>query len=183
MKDKKEKKSNLRKNFSWFLTATVVTFILSLIFSYISSIAISNLNIISAIILLLLVIFVGVFFDIIAVAVTIAEEHKFHAKASKKIQGAKTSITLIKNSHKVSNFCADVIGDIAGVLSGAIGAILTVKITQFLGIDFNIQFILSAIIASLTVGGKALGKVFAKEHSSQIVDKVSKVLTSLKLNK
>lgn len=183
MKEKKEKQSKLKKNIDWLITATVMTFILSLIFSYTSTLLMSNLNIVLAVLLLLIIIFTGVFFDIIAVAVTIAEEHNFHAKASKKIEGAKTSISLIRNSHKVSNFCADVIGDIAGVLSGSISAVLTFKITSYLGLDFDIQFLMSAIVAALTVGGKALGKVIAKEYSSQIVDEVSKFLTAMKINK
>ena len=39
-------------------------------------------------------------------------EEDFHAKATKKADGAKTSLNLIKNATKVANVCADVIGDI-----------------------------------------------------------------------
>ena len=46
------------------------------------------------------------------VAVTVANEEEFHAKATKKAVGAKTSLKLIKNSVRVANVCADVIGDI-----------------------------------------------------------------------
>ena len=59
----------------------------------------------------------GIFFDIIGVAVTVANEHEFHAKATKKVKGSKDSIKLIRNAPKVANICADVIGDICGVLS------------------------------------------------------------------
>ena len=182
MKDKKNKKSKLKSTLNWFFIVSLITFVLSLIFSFISTLALTKLSIIPATLILLLVILIGIFFDIIAVAVTIAEEHNFHAKASKKINGAKTSINLIRNSHKVSNFCADVIGDIAGVLSGAISAILTIKITEFFGLDFNLQFFISAVVASLTVGGKAIGKSVAKEYSDKIVDKVSNLLTFFNLN-
>ena len=40
------------------------------------------------ILILFLVIFIGIFFDIIGVAVTVADENEFHAKASKRIAGS-----------------------------------------------------------------------------------------------
>ena len=129
MKNKKE-----TSNIKWFITISITTFLLSILFSFISSSAITGLNIIPATIILLIVIFIGILFDIIGVAVTVANEADFNAMASRKINGAKTSLKLIKNSAKVANICADVIGDIAGVLSGAISALISIKITQ----TFNI---------------------------------------------
>ena len=82
-------------------------------------------------------------------------------------KGAKTSIKLIKNSARVANICADVIGDICGVLSGAISAMIASKITEKFGV--NLQFVISAMVASLTVGGKALGKEVANNNSTPIV--------------
>ena len=58
-------------------------------------------------------------------AVTVANEHEFHAKATKKVKGSKDSLKLIKNAPRVANICADVIGDICGVLSGAISALIS----------------------------------------------------------
>ena len=114
-KDNSEKKDN--STLKWFITIFITTFILSIIFSYISTNSIGNLDIIPAIIILLIVVFIGIIFDIVGVAVTVAGEEVFHAKASKKIKGARTAVKLIRNSAKVSNICADVIGDICGVLS------------------------------------------------------------------
>ena len=111
--DKKKEGSTLK----WFITIFITTFILSIIFSYISTNSISKLDVIPALIILLLVILVGIVFDIVGVAVTVAKEEVFHAKASKKIKGSKTAVKLIRNSAKVANICADVIGDICGVLS------------------------------------------------------------------
>ena len=123
-----------------------------------------------------LVIFLGIMFDVIGVSVTVAKESDFHAKASKKIAGAKTSLKLIKNSAKVANVCADVIGDIAGVLSGSISALISIKITDAFNMDFNIQFIISAIVASITIAGKAIGKGIAQRNSTEIISVVGKVL-------
>ena len=157
MKNEKNNKKDSSQA-KWFITIFVTTFILSILFSFISTTAISGLDLIPAIIILIVVIVVGILFDIIGVAVTVGKESDFHAKASKKLKGAKTSIKLIRNSAKVANICADVIGDIAGVLSGAISAMIALKITEKFNLEFNIQFIISALVASLTVGGKALRK-------------------------
>lgn len=126
MKENEKKNENIK----WFIEVFIITFLLSLFFSYISTTAINDIPMIPAILILLAVIGVGIMFDIIGVAVTVAGEEEFHAKASKKIPGAKTAVKLIRNSAKVANICADVIGDICGVLSGAISAIISIKITR-----------------------------------------------------
>ena len=166
----KQKKTN---NNSWVIFIAITTFILSLLFSFISNTVIANLNIILGIIVLILVILIGVIFDLIAVAVTVGNEEDFHAQASKKIKGATTSIKMIRNSAKVSNFCADVIGDICGVLSGAISAMIAFKLTENYGMISSLQFIFSAIVSSLTVGGKAFTKEIAKKNSTKIITFIS----------
>lgn len=166
MKNKKEKTKD-HSNTVWFIKVFISTFILSMIFSYVSANGVSGLGLVPAILILVLVIAIGIFFDIVGVAVTVANEHEFHAKATKKVKGAKTSIKLIKNSARVANICADVIGDICGVLSGAISAMIASKITEKFGV--NLQFVISAMVASLTVGGKALGKEVANNNSTPIV--------------
>ena len=161
----------------WFIEVCTITFILSICFSYISTYGVSNLNVISSIIILIAVIAIGIAFDIIGVAVTVANEYEFHAKATKKVEGAKASIKLIKNSAKVANICADVIGDVCGVLSGAISAMISAKIMEKTG--ENLQFMISAIVASLTVGGKALGKEIANKESTPIVHFVGILLNKI----
>ena len=176
---KEEKKKNNKEEHSkykQYITAFVLTFFLSLLFSFISTTAITNLDLIPAIFVLIIVILIGILFDIIGVAVTVADEESFHAKATKKISGSKTAIKLIRNSARVANKCADIIGDICGVLSGAISAIIALKISEGFGLEINTQFLLSAISASLTVGGKAIGKEIAQQNTEKIVWAVSKVL-------
>ena len=167
----------------WFLEVFTITFILSMLFSYISANGVSNLSLIPAIIILIAVILIGIIFDIIGVAVKVANEHEFHAKATKKVKGSKDSIKLIRNAPKVANICADVIGDICGVLSGAISALISMKITEQFGLNFNIQFVLSALVAAFTVGGKAIGKGIASNNSTKIVHAVGIVLNKFSKNK
>ena len=176
MKEKKEKNPT-SEAIKWFLTIFIVTFLLSMFFSYISTTSMDKLSLVPAILILSAVILTGILFDLVGVAVTCATEEEFHAMASKKVKGAKTAIKLIRSAPKVSNVCADVIGDIAGVLSGAISAIITLKITQKLGLSFDIQFLMSALVASITVGGKALGKSFAKNKCTSIIYAVAKILS------
>ena len=164
----------------WFIQVFALTYILSVVISYISTNGVSNLGILPATAILILVIFIGILFDIIGVAVTVANEEEFHAKATKKVEGSKDSLKLIKNAPKVANICADVIGDICGVLSGAISALIAVKITTQLQINFSLQFILSALVSSITVGGKAIGKDIANKNATKIVHFVGKLLNKFK---
>lgn len=173
----------MKNNINWIISVFITTFLLSITFSFISTNSISNLSIFPASLILILVIFIGIIFDIIGVAVTVADEHEFHAKASKKIPGSKLSVKLIRNSSKVANFCADVVGDICGVLSGAISALISLKISNSVALPFNLQFLISALVASITVCGKAIGKNIAKNNSGKIVHFVAKVLNKLHLNR
>ena len=173
-KNEKEKDSSELK---WIIMAFIITFFLSIVISFICTYSISALELLPAIIILIITIFVGILFDIVGLAVTVAKEEELHAKASKKVRGAKKSIKLIRNSSMVSNICADVIGDVCGVISGSMAALITMKITEKFGLQFDIQFIISAIVASITVGGKAIGKGIAKRNSTEIVHMFGKALT------
>ena len=83
------------KKDNWLPIIFILTFILSFIFGSISTLA-SNMNVLLLGILLLIIIFVGIIFDMIGVAVLSCEEATFHAKASRKITGSKECIKLIK---------------------------------------------------------------------------------------
>ena len=182
MKNKKDKKEKSDSNLKWCIEVIIITFILSILFSYISANGVSKLSIIPAILILVAVILVGIIFDIIAIAVTVANEHEFHAKASKKIEGSKTSIKLIKNAPRVANFCADVIGDICGVLSGALGTLVSLKLVEKFGASGNIQYFISALVASAIIGGKAAGKEVGISKSTEIVHSVGKIINKFQKN-
>lgn len=177
VKVKKEKKKSLI-DFKWVVTITVLAFAISLIFSAVSQSIIPNVEIIISIILVLAVILLGVIFDMIGVAVTVADTKVFHAMSAKKIKGSKIALKLIKNAPKVSSICNDVIGDICGIISGSGGAAISAIIATKLGVNAIIpSLIVTALIASLTIGGKALGKGVAVAKANFIIDKASKVLS------
>ena len=175
MKKNQEGKKE-HSNMKWVIQSFIMTFILSMIFAYVSTNGVSNLSLIPAFLILILVVFLGIIFDIIGVAVTVANEEEFHAKATKKVNGSKDSIKLIKNAPKVANICADVIGDICGVLSGSISALISIKISTQMNLPFDIQFVLSALVSAFTVSGKAFGKDIANKKSTEIVHKVGIIL-------
>lgn len=179
----KNDRNNSKSNKGWIFSVFVITFFMSLVFSIVSTSVIEKLSIASAIVFLVIVVFIGILFDMVAIAVTVADEGDFHAKATKKIPGSKISVKLIRNAPKVANFCADVIGDICGVLSGAISALIGIKIAASFSLSFNVQLIIGAIVAAVTVAGKAIGKEIATNHSTEIVHVVAKVLNVLHLNK
>lgn len=174
-KDSKDEKDNSSTG-KWIAIVSLLSFILSIVFSFIATETVNILPIPIAILVLLLVIALGILFDMISMAVNYAEEKEFHSKASRKLDGAKTSIKLIRNAPKVSSICADVIGDVCGIISGAVGTIIALKITERYNLPINMQVIISALVASLTIGGKAQFKLVAQAHSNKIVDRFTKVL-------
>ena len=114
-------------DYKWIVKIVVIAFCLSGLFTLISETAIPHINIIFGLIVTVLIITIGVLFDMIGVAVTTASETPFHSMASKKVKGSKISLWLIKNADKVSSFCCDVIGDICGIITGVTGvAIVTI---------------------------------------------------------
>ena len=143
--DKEKKKSKSSNYYKWPLTVAIVAFILSFIFSYLSNTAIANIDIIPGLILLIVVVLLGILFDLIGTAVPLAKEEKIHAMATKKIKGSKTAIFLIKNSEKFSNICCDVVGDICGVVSGAIGTMLALEIITKFESSWYITFVITCI--------------------------------------
>ena len=117
----------------------------------------------------------------VGVAVTSADLEPFNSMSSRKVRGAKTAVKLIQNAEKVSSFCNDVIGDICGVVSGSAGAILSVGLANhYKGNPLWITLLTTAFIASLTIGGKALGKSYAINKNNIILYQFSKFLANIK---
>lgn len=111
-------------------------------------------------------------------AVTSADEKVFHSMNSRKVRGANIAVKMVKNAEKVSNFCCDVIGDICGVVSGAASASISIIISNNLNTNvFITSLTVAAVVASLTIGGKALGKTFAINKSNIIIYESSKLIS------
>lgn len=166
----KQKKDN------WILIVFILTFILSVIFSFTSNLMAESFNNYILALVLIMTIIIGIVFDVIGTATITASESTFHALNSKKKAGAKQSIFLVKNSNKISSVCNDIVGDICGIISGSIGAILSISISS---LGFNstlVSIILAAFISSFTVGGKAIFKKVAIKKADKIVLNVGKII-------
>lgn len=175
-KSKKKENTNQRK---WLFIIFVVTFVLSAIFNMLSTELVESVNnIVISFIVLILVVAIGVGFDLIGTAVTAADEVPFHAMASDKKKGAKESLKLIKNASRVSNICCDVIGDICGVLSGATAALIATNVAKMLGLA-NITvttLLVTATVTALTVWSKGLFKQVAIKNSTKIIENIGKIV-------
>ena len=159
----------------WPLKITVGAFFISIIMAVLTNGFINDVNIFIAVAILILVVLLGIVFDIIGLAVTIADETPFHSRSTRGYKGSRQAIWLIRNAGKVSSFCNDVIGDIAGVLSGGLAAAIATSVYSaydMIPATF-INMVLTAVVASATVGGKAAGKNVAKKYSELIVMRIS----------
>ena len=134
-----------------------------------------------ALAILLFFICLGILFDIIGVAVTSADEKPFHSMAARKVPGSQEAIRLLRNAERVSSICNDVVGDICGVVSGSASATIAALILTQVDVGWprGVSLVMSALVAGLTVGGKAIGKTFAVNSCTQIVHMVGKVLHAL----
>lgn len=176
---KKEKVKKVHVDKKWIATVVIVAFLTSFTLSFISEMTIPNLSLWLGILVTLFFIFLGIFFDIIGVSVTTADEAVFHSMSSRKVKGANIAVKFKKNADKVSSFCCDVIGDVCGIISGAAGTtIAAILVTQF---KFNTLFTsitVAAIIAAITIGGKAIGKSFAINKSNIVLYGFAKFISN-----
>ena len=176
-----DKKNRNNKNYGWILIIVILSFIISLGFSFICETILPGVNIGVGIILVLIFILFGAIFDMIGVAVASANEAPFHSMASQKVKGASLAIKMIKNASKVSSFFNDVIGDICGIISGSAGVSIASKISEYANTDLLLTtLIITALIASLTIGSKACGKNIALSKSNMILYETSKILSIFK---
>ncbi len=181
IKQSKQKEKSKKEMFDmkWVLFIVGISFTLSIIMSLISQAIIPHLNILLGILVTLIFVFIGILFDIIGVSVTSADEAVFHSMSSRKVKGASLAVKFKKNADKVSSFCCDVIGDVCGIISGAAGTtIALILITSFHFNALLTALTVSAVIASLTIGGKAIGKSFAINKSSIILYEFAKFVSN-----
>ena len=171
---KKERNKAIR----WVVTIFFVTIIVSGSISALSDVIMANSSMPVAFLILFAIILIGIIFDIIGMAVASADEKPFHAMAARKVTGAKEAIALLRNAERVSSICNDVVGDICGVISGSASATIAVQVMN--NIEFSqekaITLVMSALVAGLTVGGKAIGKTFAIGSCTKIVENVGKLI-------
>ena len=166
------------KTIKWVVTIFFVTIFISGIISLVSDEVMANSSVVVAFLILLAIIFLGILFDIVGMAVATADEKPFHSMAARKVLGAHEAIRLLRNAERVSSICNDVVGDICGVVSGSASATIAALILTNVEVGWprGISLIMSALVAGLTVGGKAIGKTIAVNSCTQIVHMVGRMI-------
>jgi hypothetical protein len=168
---------NIRFNLNWVIFTIILTFSLSVLISFVTTSLLGDVGMGVAVFVLLVIISIGIFFDIIGIAVTAANEIPFHAMASNRVYGAKSAIRLIRSAEKVSNICNDVVGDICGIISGATATIIITGLHERHSAEnIFISLGITGLVAALTVGGKAAGKSFGISRCNEIMFTVGKIL-------
>ena len=166
------------KTIRWIVIIFPVTILVSGSISFVSDVIMEGSSILVAFLILLAIVLLGVISDTIGLSVTSADEKPFHSMAARKVPGSQEAIRLLRNADRVSSICNDVIGDICGVVSGSASATIAAQVLQ--KFDFSwpqiISLLMSAMVAGLTVCGKAIGKTFALNSCTQIVSFVGKCI-------
>ena len=164
-------KKQRNKTIRWVLTIFFVTILVSGTISLVSDLIMEASTMTVAFIILLVIVMLGILFDIIGVAVTSADEKPFHSMAARKVPGAQEAIRLLRNAERVSSICNDVVGDICGVVSGSASATIAAQVISAAEFTWPqmVSLLMSALVAGLTVGGKAIGKTFAIGSCTKIV--------------
>lgn len=166
----------------WTITVLISSFIISLAFGAVTSIAMADLNIIWAFLILFLIIGMNVLFDVVGTSVLAAEEYPFHSLASRKVPGARQSIRVIRLAPQVASVCCDIIGDIAGIISGAATTIIVAELASIFAIASLLpSLLLTGLVASLTIGGKAVCKGMAMHNGNAIVFIIGRLMAFLRI--
>lgn len=176
--DSASSKKERNKTVHWVVSIFFITVFISSLITLLSDEILSKSGTAAAFFILFVIVFVGILFDVIGVAVTSADEKPFHSMAARKVPGAQEAIRLLRNAERVSSICNDVVGDICGVVSGSASAAIAVQILQKFSFSWPqvISLAMSAMVAGFTVGGKAIGKTMAMNSATQIVHSVGKLI-------
>jgi len=160
----------------WVLTVVCISFVLSVVMSFVTSVFVESAGILIALLSLIVLVSIGIVTDIVGMAVASANEQPFIAMASKRIAGAKQALYLIRKAERVSSLLNDVVGDIVGIVSGSAGSVIALYLVS-LGFKSAVaSMLVTAFTSAFMIGGKAYGKGIAIEYSNKIVFMVGKVM-------
>ena len=183
-KNAKKRPKPERSPSRWAMEVFFIAVVLSAVLGFASDQALDGAGMAVAFIVLLVFILLGIFFDIIGVSVTAADERPFHSMAARKAPGAREALWLIRRADRVSSFCNDVVGDICGIITGSTVAVIVVRMQSDFGLPAVVtSLLLTALASGLTIGGKAMGKSFAIAKSTRVLQMVGRFLHLFSGNK
>ena len=182
LKKEKKVKTPTQKAVIWATKLTIISFVVSALISYLAELATNNKYVGVTIAVLVILVLISIIADSIGIAFTTCDIIPFYAMASKKVRGSKIAILLIKRNDKVASILNDLVGDIIGVISGACVAAVVYFFSKKIASEAWKQILpilLTALVASITIGGKAFMKAIAMKYSKEIVLAISKILSFL----
>ena len=172
--NKKEKTRQSQQR--WVLTVVCLSFGLSVVLSFITSVFVESAGLLVALLSLITLVMLGIVTDVIGTAVTAADEQPFIAMASKRIAGARQALLLIRKAERVSSLLNDVVGDIVGIISGSAGSVIALYLVTKGMPSAIASVLLTAFTSAFMIGGKAYGKGLAIANSERIVLLVGRAL-------
>lgn len=175
---KKRKRVRIKPDWKWIGTTFGMTIGISSAMSFLSNEVLSAGGMVLSFIVLLVIVLIGIIFDIIGMSVTAADERPFHSMAAKKVPEAVVAIRMIRRAERVSSICNDVVGDICGVVSGSASAVIAARVVMNMQPTMAsiVQLLMSALVAACTVGGKAFGKSIAMNNATIIIHSAAKLI-------
>lgn len=168
-KEKRKKKRNL-----WPLKALLISFVLAAVVNVGSELILTGTKLWISVVITVIIVLIGVFFDIIGTATTSCDIQPFLAMASRKVKGAKTAVKLAKKADAVSSVCNDIVGDICGIVSG--GCASTIVLAILPEKELWLSVLVYTVISTLTISLKAVGKGYAVKNANKIVFATAKAL-------
>lgn len=172
--NKKKKKRNL-----WPLKALIITLVLAAAVNVASELVLDDSKWWVATILTVVILLIGVLFDMIGTAAAACDEGPFLSMASRKVKGGKLAVKLAKKRDVVSSVCCDIVGDICGIVSGVCAASIVADLLIQDGSSgsFWWKVLIYAVISTLTITLKAVGKGIAVKKANGIIYTVAKILS------
>lgn len=157
----------------------LMTFLAAFIVGLPAQTAMFRLPGVAALGVVLIISLTGIFFDMLGVAATAAHEVPFHARASRRMTGAREGLWLVRHADRVAAFSNDVVGDICGTINGAAVAALVFRmvVDAPAGWERLAGIAGVAVVAGVTVGGKAAGKSYAISHADDIISGTGRFLS------
>ena len=132
---------------------------------------------------LLGVIGVHIVFDVVGIAATAATEAPHHARAANRVRGARQAVYLVRHADLVANIANDVVGDVTGTLSGVMAAAIVIDIVRYYPIfgakEIWLTTFVLALVASITITGKAVGKSFAIHDANKVIAWVGSAIAAV----
>ena len=172
-----------RKSRRHYVYIFLGSFVAAALVSGASELFMQKLSLFWATVFLLVVILVNILFDIIGIAATAATEAPQHARAANRVFGARHAVYIVRHADVVANFANDVVGDITGTVSGAMAASIIADLVRYApklsASEVWLNTFMLALVASITVTGKAVGKTFAIREANNIIAAVGAVLATV----